>query len=271
MIGFKLDNSNQSDILFEKNKEIYLSHPFEFGLESYGKRDNFIFGREINFHTNFLQETIVKNKHSNSICHLTLKNKILNISEKEKSIWLFELMEELNFAYGLGAKYTILHGTSKERKIFEENIVINNIQNNAKKLIEKSHVPFCIENTYENLDFYIKLFENMHSKVGFCIDLGHFKVHDKSYLSDLFKEKLFLFLDKLASEQRIIHFHLHDNDGYRDRHWGLNESINKGYGFSQVELIKRLHNRYFQYNFILETRNDTMENNLEDFDILLQD
>lgn len=263
MIGFKIDNHALAHQEFENHLDLYLSHPFEFGLETYGEnRGSFIFGRKIDFNTVFLKETLLKHKHPNAVCHITLTNKVLNIAEKAPEIWLYGLKEELNFAYSLNAKYVVLHGTSRERKTNPLDKVIDNIALNAQKLIEISPIPFCIENSYEDLGFYEQLFERMPKKVGFCCDIGHFKVHDKEYGTVLFKERLFAFLHKLKDMGRIVHFHIHDNNGLKDQHLTLLEGKNQNGNDNQIKLVQALLADFPYNNFIMEFRNASMAENL---------
>jgi sugar phosphate isomerase/epimerase len=263
MLGFKIDNHALAHKEFEENLEMYLTHPFEFGLESYGEnRQNFIFGRKIDFNTQFFKETLIKYKHPNAICHITLTNKVLNIAEKAPEIWLYELKEELNFAYTLNAKYVILHGTSRERKTNQLDKVIDNICTNSQKLMTVSPIPFCIENSYEDLEFYEQLFEKLPKKVGFCCDIGHFKVHDKGYGSVQFQQRLTTFLHKLNKEGRIIHFHIHDNNGLKDQHLTLLEGEIQNENDLQIKLVKDLLTEFGDKNFIMEFRNVGMNENI---------
>jgi sugar phosphate isomerase/epimerase len=74
-----------------------------------------------------------------------------------------------------------------------------------------------IENTYEDLDFYRRLFRGLGASgiegVHFCFDLGHAKV----WSSDRLVEWLG-FLEDLVNEELRLHFHLHANRGLSDEH-----------------------------------------------------
>ncbi len=269
MIGFKLDNSNNSHLVVEQNKEIILAHPFEFGLETYGEnRKSFIFGRKIDLETPFLSNTIKSINHKNLVCHITLRNKILNIADKPMVDWENELISEINFAKERNARYVILHATSKERKNNSVEDVISNIIKNASVLSESSPLPFCMENSYEDLDFFSKLFNSLPLNVGVCLDVGHIKVHDKSFFNPEHKVKIINFLKEMANKGRTLHFHVHDNNAKKDLHWSLSEAIENGNDLSQILFVQELHDIFYEFNFILETRNAPMETNFKDFELL---
>ncbi|WP_068549463.1 sugar phosphate isomerase/epimerase family protein [Thermosulfidibacter takaii] len=72
----------------------------------------------------------------------------------------------------------------------------------------------AIENVFdEGPDVLVDLISGFDNRVGVCFDVGHFLLFSKASLQE--------WLYRLGD--RIIEFHLHDNDGREDRHWAIGE------------------------------------------------
>ncbi len=81
--------------------------------------------------------------------------------------------------------------------------------------VEKGTTPLALENVYElDPDIHQELFSRLESKMlGFCLDLGHQRVFSATRLDG--------WLDALG--KRLVHLHLHDNNGKYDEHLAIGQ------------------------------------------------
>lgn len=74
-----------------------------------------------------------------------------------------------------------------------------------------------LENTYHDLDFYGRLFDDLdeqgQDEIHHCFDIGHAKVWSTGTLGDWLH-----LLDTRRAKGRRLHFHLHANRGLADEH-----------------------------------------------------
>lgn len=249
MLGFKIDNCDcPQNLEFLKNISMYQNQPVELGLECYDPR---IFKKD-----SILLKEFEKNfNHNNIIVHLTLEAKILNIATFAEEEWLniFKIQKEI--VDKINPRYLIIHATSKESKIYSEEEQIDNICENFIKLKELFKRDIFIENTYEDIPFYTKLFKKADKSMGFVCDIGHLKVHSK--------KSQYEWLTFLKDLNRPLHFHIHDNNGIYDQHKTISELNNK----EVISFIKTLQET-FNTNFILESHATKFENVLKDFNLL---
>ena len=75
-------------------------------------------------------------------------------------------------------------------------------------------VKIAVENVFdESPEVLHELLSGFDERVGICFDVGHFQLFSISSLDE--------WLHRI--DDRIIQFHLHDNDGREDRHWAIGE------------------------------------------------
>ena len=262
MIAYKIDNcdSIENKFFLEKIKEELKTGKYvlEFGLECYNPR-------HINLKSSLLQE--IKNINCQKICHLSLNNKIFNLSEKSEEQWLSEINEELKIAKDLNASWNIIHATNKESKRYITNqlmqdhkILFDTLKHNSSLLAGNN---ILIENTYEDLAFQEELFSHLDKRIGFVLDIGHVKVHSKVANKDWIR-----FVEELDKEGRQLHFHIHDNDGTYDQHELLRFNPTQQSKFF-IDLYERFGSRFtftFEQHGITEF--EVLKNNInryEDF------
>jgi hypothetical protein len=84
-----------------------------------------------------------------------------------------------------------------------------------------------VENVYQPLDFYRRLFEGIVdrrlARIHFCFDIGHAKVWSSETL-----DQWLAFVDELTGHGIRPHFHLHANQGAIDEHLALAEAETLG-------------------------------------------
>lgn len=255
-IGFKIDNcdSNENiEYFYQLLSLLKKDQPFEIGLECYNPRG---FNKESILSKRIAEEL---KEHTNKIVHLTLTAKLLNISALNEEDWLQIWKEQKELVELINPNYLVLHATSKESKIFSEKKQIENICSNYLKVYDIFKRPIFVENTYEDLSFYELLFESASPDLNFVFDIGHMKVHSKKSQNEWIS-----FLKKLEKEGRLLHFHIHDNNGIYDLHRNISEDKNE----EVISFIKLLLKEFSVYNFILETHKPNLENIKKDLEIL---
>lgn len=253
-VGFKIDNCiSRENVLYFYDivKHLKDNQPIELGLECYGEKRYFLKESIILE----LFETYLKN-HTNKIIHLTLEGKILNINAFDESDWIMIWKHQKEIVDKIDPNYVICHATSHESRVFTEEEQIENICANFKKVLNIFDRPIFIENTYEDLPFYEKLFQKAPREMNFVFDIGHMKVHSNKDKSDWIS-----FLFKLKEEGRKLHFHIHDNNGKKDEHLNLSEIKNQ----ETIDFVKDLLVKFSDSNFIIETHSDNVESTLRDF------
>lgn len=254
-IGFKFDNcadATNQKYVEELLNELKENQPIEIGLECYSPRG---------FDNN---STLIKNasdklrNHKNKIVHLTLKAKLLNISAYTQEEWNHIWLEQYELVENINPSYLIVHPTSHESKIYSEEEQIKNIHSNfciVEGIFER---PIFIENTYEDLPFYEKLFLNAPASMNFVFDIGHMKIHSTKSRNEWID-----FLLKLKESNRRIHFHIHDNNSVADEHKPLTEVNSDVYNF-----VEELLNLFPDSNFILESHSPDFIRIKKDYELL---
>lgn len=252
-LGYKIDNcSNENNILFLNSllNQLTEEQPLEIGLECYDPR---FYDKNSELIRVFSEKTM---NHPNKIAHLTLTAKVLNVTALSEEEWINIWKDQLDPVNKIDPNYLIIHATSKESRKLHVDEQITNICINFPKIENIFKRPIFIENTYEDLDFYEKLFFIAPNSMNFVFDIGHMKVHSKRTMDDWI-----LFLDKLRNEGRKIHFHLHDNNGIYDLH----KTISKMNDPSVIEFVIKLIKLFPEFNFILESHSNNFKEIEEDF------
>ena len=87
----------------------------------------------------------------------------------------------------------------------------------VEELSKKADFPVYIENTFESVSFYRKIFHKLKESktkyLHFCFDIGHAKVWSGDNFNTWME-----FLQELKKLDFRIHFHLHANCGLIDEH-----------------------------------------------------
>lgn len=262
-IGFKIDNcsfENNIKYLFDLIENLKEEQPIEIGLECYENLNAKTFNKNSEIINTFSEKLKI---HTNKIVHLTLDAKLLNIKDRTEEKWIQVWEEQIEVVNKINPKYLVLHATSKESKIYSEEEQIENICKNfniLENVFVKGgfHIPLYVENTYEDLYFYEKLFEKAPKNMNFVLDIGHMKIHTKES-----HDKWILFLLKLINEGRKLHFHIHDNKGKEDSHLTIS-SINDDRTIFFVKLLLLM---FRDSNFILESRENEINKVLSDINL----
>jgi sugar phosphate isomerase/epimerase len=241
--------------MFDKILEnIEKEQPVEIGLECYGPRGYDPDSKIIQI----VEENL--HDHENTIVHLTLEAKLLNVNHYSHAEWLSVWHKQFKPVSRINPRYLIVHATSHESKTIMEGIQITNICEHFKYVESFFERPVFVENTYEDLGFYKKLFGAAPSSMNFTFDIGHMKVHSKRSQAEWIK-----FLKKLRSEGRQIHFHIHDNDSTADQHKTLTEIDD----LHVINFVKELRSIFSESNFILESHVPDFDKVQKDFDLLM--
>jgi hypothetical protein len=126
-----------------------------------------------------------------------------------------------------------------------------------------------IENTYEDLDFYRRLFRGLVAsgieQIHFCFDLGHAKVWSTDCL-----EEWLGFLEDLVNEGLRLHFHLHANRGLSDEHLsfvtaerlGITSPDSYTSGVDYFQCLIQIAERFPRANKVFEVPAQEAEENL---------
>jgi len=253
MIGFKIDNCKENKQYLEEIFSLGEQNPIEIGLECYGEE------RYFDQKSDILKRTFELAKNRKIIVHLTLKAKVLNKEEFLEEEWLSIWKEQAKVIEKQNIAYVIVHATSKESKVLSEKEQIEIIHKNFQKLKKIIPYPIYIENTYEDLDFYKKLFLKADKDMNFVFDIGHKKVHSKESMS-----KWIEFLLQLKMEGRGLHFHIHDNNGISDLHKPISFYNDK----KVIHSIQFLMELFPTECFILEQHGNSIIDNFKDYIVL---
>lgn len=212
-IGFKIVDKDE-DIVIEILQEAQRKNvPVEMGLYGESQRVR-AFCTKLN---------IPLNIHFNHIAY-----SLMDI-EKHKDLFF----QEIKIAKTIGANYGIHHmakypmtgQAGYQDTLIKE--VLNRMQS-VEDLAIKADFEVYIENTFESLSFYRKVFhglkERQTKKLNFCFDIGHAKV----WSGDNF-ESWITFLMELKKLGFKLHLHLHANCGLIDEHLSLMEANDMGF------------------------------------------
>lgn len=156
---------------------------------------------------------------------------------------------DMQAAKALGATYGIQHisstpMTKQEGYAARMFGTLMSLIEETEILCEENGFDIYLENTYEPLGFYEKLYsairERGFSHIHFCFDIGHAKVWSGRTFDDWMH-----FLSSLQSEEFSIHFHLHANRGLGDEHLSFVEMTQMNFDgddgvFSEMTYAKML-------------------------------
>lgn len=188
-------------------------------------------------------------QHNRRIVHLSMRNSVFAYG-KQRKVWHSELIEEISHAADLQASYAIIHDVlypAPYSSSAQEEEFLQILKKNVEYLHQFIPMRLFLENTFQSLDFYRKLFEQIQDKMDFCFDIGHARLWSKADFSE-WKD----FLHLLQERGHQLHFHLHSNDGVYDRHESfVNLPQPQMKTFAQ-ELIQE----FTEANFIFEIRRD---------------
>jgi hypothetical protein len=136
--------------------------------------------------------------------------------------------KEIEIARYIGAVYGVHHMAKYPmtgQKGYQDALIkeVTRRMLHVEKLAQKAEFPVYIENTFESVSFYRKIFKNLKKNqtkyLNFCFDIGHAKV----WSGDNFREWI-IFLQELKEQEFKLHFHLHANRGLIDEHLSLIEA-----------------------------------------------
>jgi len=262
-IGLKIDNcSTKSNKKYWKRlKDISKFTNLEVGIECYGKK------RTCELNSKLLEKIFKEFKRRKedtpelkNIVHLSLEAKVLNKENFTEEEWIEKWTKQAEILNPLYVDYVVVHATSNESKVIPEDEQIEIIHRNFKVLSEIIPVPIYVENTYEDLYFYEKLFKNAPLDMNFVCDIGHLKIHSPNQS----QMEWTLFLKRLAFQGRGIHFHIHDNNGIQDQHNPISTDNNK----KIITFVQKLLAYFPSSVFVLEQHSTSIEDMFKDYLLL---
>jgi sugar phosphate isomerase/epimerase len=255
-IGFKIVDKDE-DIVFKILKEAGRENaPVELGLycgsqraRDYCTKNNF----PINIHFNHIVY---------SLGDLVDKNEELFFKE-------IEIAKYIGADYGVHhmAKYPMTGQKGYQDTLIKE---VTRRMLHVEKLAQTEEFPVYIENTFESISFYRKIFLNLKKSqtkyLNFCFDIGHAKV----WSGDNFREWI-TFLQELKEQEFKLHFHLHANRGLIDEHLSLIEAKEMNFDgndgvFSVTtyeEMYKEIFKKFPKERKIFEVKPQIAVKNLE--------
>lgn len=195
---------------------------------------------------------------------------LIELQEKEAL-----LREDIATAHKLGAPYAVHHiakNPMTRRKEYQPQMMamVLDALKRAEEICVEEDFTLYVENTYEPLTFYWKLFETLHAEeyrqLQFCFDIGHAKIW-----SDATFDEWMLFLGKLEQMGFEIHFHLHANRGLLDEHLSFVEMEALGfdgndYAFSDntyAQMLEKIMTRFPQNRKIFEVKSQYAIENMQ--------
>jgi len=161
---------------------------------------------------------IPKNIHFNHI--------VYSLTDIEKHPKIF--LDEVKIAKSIGADYGIHHMAKypmTAQKGYQKELIkdVTNKMLVVEKSALKAKFDVYIENTFESISFYRKVFLNLKKsgtkRLNFCFDIGHAKVWSGDDFNSWIE-----FLLELKELGFKIHFHLHVNRGLVDEHLSMLEA-----------------------------------------------
>lgn len=251
--GFKIINDINNQIEVIKILEFAKIHksPVEFAVYRYDEK-NLEFSRYILKEYNDLITTI----HLNSAnCLVLHPNKDFSRTLKEN------IIKEIQNGTKYGIKRYVLHLNSYKLNVASlEQVNIDLVISRLKELsiiLEEYDVEIFIENLYEPLTFYKKLFktifENKLNRIHHTFDFGHAKVWGEHDIEEYFE-----YLKVLKYDYNMkFHFHVHTNNGLYDEHKSFLEGINTNRNDIDGYYLKNKKIEDYVIEFIKEFSNDT--------------
>ena len=212
-IGFKIVDKDEDIVIEILQEAMREDAPVEVGL--YGESKSVrAFCTKLNSPLNI---------HFNHIVY-----SLMDI-DKHKDMFFQEIKIAKNIGadYGIHhmAKYPMTGQTGYQDALIKEVVKQMLI---VEKLALEADFEVYIENTFESLSFYRKVFlglkEKQTKRLNFCFDIGHAKV----WSGDDFRSWI-EFLIELKSLGFKLHFHLHANRGLIDEHLSLMEADKMGF------------------------------------------
>jgi Xylose isomerase-like TIM barrel len=195
----------------------------------------------------------------------------------EKPAQKYQLLEvlttDLEFASKIGAKRVVIHPYKypfPRKKLAQKRVIEALIPEleGISNLLKARDIMVHIENTFDEADFYLALFEAIRSKgisnIGFCFDIGHARVW-----SALSFDKWFKYLENIDEMGFEIHFHIHANNGMFDDHLpflpSVLDDLCKDDEFVQDyhEALRRLFCRFGDSTYTAEVRPQSAIENMK--------
>jgi len=124
----------------------------------------------------------------------------------------------MDLAARVGPQQIVFHpGFDEFRFAFREELWLDNSLKVWGELLDaanKVNTRVCLENVFDTQpDHLVKLREKLGPELGFCLDIGHFRLFSRVSLVE--------WLD--AFSDGLFELHLHDNDGKKDLHLPIGE------------------------------------------------
>jgi sugar phosphate isomerase/epimerase len=159
-----------------------------------------------------------------------------------------ELDETLRFAMDLGAGLLNIHLTDPRRLEEYAGVVCRFVQrcSIAGVRLAIENVPNTAPEDFNRLFSLLPRTSRNGPMVGMCLDIGHANLHPSTHNDYL------AYLDRLGPGVPILHAHLHENHGDRDSHLVLFTGPAGQQPLGVSSLLRRLYQRQFDGNLILE-------------------
>lgn len=252
--GFKIVDKNEPMIVEIVNQAKKQKIPIELGLY-------------------FDNQSIRESVRGFSPLNIHFNHRIMPLITIDETFEAFESV--ICVAKDLGATYGIQHISASpmtSQKLYWKEMFASliNACRQAETLCRVHDFAIYIENTYESIDFYRTLFDDIRQQgfnhIHFCFDIGHAKI----WSGETF-EMWMAFLLELKNKKFKLHFHLHANRGLRDEHLSFIEMEEMGFDgndgvFSDktyAQMLQEINNTFPQARKIFEVKASYAKQNLE--------
>ena len=134
------------------------------------------------------------------------------------------LQQESTQAEIMDVKKYIVHASTKgEMHNISAEVAAHTWVDSIQKITDAGLVPY-IEKTYESLQWFKDFYTHYKGPtLGFCLDIGHTQVGERTLLDDWSDFTLLL-----QQQQIPIYFHIHGNDGITNQHIDIKSAFIQG-------------------------------------------
>ncbi len=166
--------------------------------------------------------------HSGIALNTHLDHRHLNLFVLNDDEALDRLKRQIETSLHWGANYAVNHVSAftLSRRIEYQDALFEKLTDHLRilnRVCRKYQFPIYLENTYQEVSFYERLFSeislNDFKYIHFCFDFGHAKVWSERPLQAWLE-----LLRKLQKRDKQLHFHLHTNRGISDEHLSFAEA-----------------------------------------------
>lgn len=222
MLSFKYFSDFPVDVQNQIHQHLLNNDNIGYELAMYAKK-------EISPESELVLASISESRKSIHAFHAEISLlSLLSKDERLKANANKCLAHELSVAKRLGVRKYIIHnscnvGSQSDYEHKYNKYSMSDAINGADIVLNTGLVPY-LEKTFEDIDWFYRMYEKLPSEVGFCLDIGHVRVWHRTQL-----ENWATFMEYITKKGHPINFHIHNNDGTGDHHVNLRTSFEMGY------------------------------------------